>query len=215
MMRDAPLRCRVRKATPGLAPRVLFLVHGYSYHPEEMLAYGTVIDPDRRFVIVAPRGPIDLSNGAAAWALPKNREPPQFPEAARLLDATLDRTAERYDVARADIVVGGFSQGAILSFTLALDPSHERPAAVLSWCGGLPLGRSVAVDVGQLRGLRVLWQMAANDEVVPIDYSRAGAVTLIENGADVSVHEYAARHAVTVEMLADARTWLAEYGDAS
>lgn len=209
-MQDAPLRTRVRRAVKGQAPRLLLLVHGYSYHPEEMLAYGTVIDPDRRFVLVAPRGPIELSNGAAAWSIPKDREPPAFVHAAGALSATLDAACERYGVERADAIVGGFSQGAIISFTLALDPATVGPAAVFNWCGGLPIGRGTPIDLDRLSALPVLWQLAARDEVVPPDFSRSGAVTATTHGAALTLREYDSTHAVSVEMLADARAWLAE-----
>ena len=208
-MQDAPLRSRVRRAAKGQPPRLLLLAHGYSYHPEEMLAYGTVIDPERRFVLVAPRGPIELPNGAAAWSIPKNREPPPFIKASDALSATLDAACARYGVARADAIVGGFSQGAIISFTLALDPSTVRPAAVINWCGGLPVGRGTPIDLDRLETLPVLWQLAARDEVVPPEFSRAGAVTALAHGAALTRREYGATHAISVEMLADARTWLA------
>lgn len=208
-MRDAPLRCRVRKALPGRPPNLLLLVHGYSYHPEEMLAYGTVVDPDRRFVVVAPRGPIDLPNGAAAWALPKNRVPPQFAEAAALLDATLDAACERYEVPRERALVGGFSQGAILAFTLALDPGRVRPAGVVNWCGGLPVNRGTTVDLDRLAGLPVLWQTASRDEVIPRVHAQEQRATVAAHGAVLEAHEYDSTHAVSVELLADARTWLA------
>ena len=185
------------------------LVHGYSYHPEEMLAYGTVIDPERRFVVVAPRGPIDLPNGAAAWALPKNREPPQFPKAANLLDATLDAACARYEVPRERALVGGFSQGAILAFTLALDPGRVRPAGVVSWCGSLPVNRGTPTDHARFAGLPVLWQTATRDEVIPVEHSRAGAAMVAEHGGVLEQHEYDTTHAVSVELLADARRWLA------
>lgn len=208
-MRDAPLRCRVRKALPGQPPNLLLLVHGYSYHPEEMLAYGTVVDPDRRFVLVAPRGPIDLPNGAAAWALPKNKVPPQFAEASAALAATLDAACARYEVPRERAIVGGFSQGAILAFTLALDPAQVRPAGVVNWCGGLPVNRGTHVDLDRLAGLPVLWQRAARDEVIPVAHSAEQCATVAEHGAALEAHEYDSTHAVSVELLADARRWLA------
>lgn len=208
-MQDAPLRTRVRRAAPGQPPRLLLLVHGYSYHPEEMLAYGTVIDPDRRFVLVAPRGPIELPNGAAAWSIPKDREPPPFVHASTALSATLDAACARYGVARADALVGGFSQGAIVSFTLALDPATVRPAGVINWCGGLPIGRGAPIDLDRLAGLPLLWQLAARDEIVPPELSRTGATTAEAHGATLTRVEYDTTHAVSVEMLADARAWLA------
>ena len=187
---------------------MLLLVHGYSYHPEEMLAYGSLVDPARRFIIIAPRGPIELPNGAAAWSLPKNREPSQFPAAAQLLAETLDEACARYGVAREDTVIGGFSQGAILAFTLAVDPGQARPAAMMNWCGGLPIGRGTPTAFERLADLPVLWQIASRDEVVPATYSRAGAATATGHGAAVTVHEYDTPHAVSVELLADARRWL-------
>ena len=209
-MQDAPLRTRVRRAAAGQPPRLLLLVHGYSYHPEEMLAYGTVIDPDRRFVLVAPRGPIELPNGAAAWSIPKNREPPQFAHSAEALSATLDAACARYGVERSAALVGGFSQGAIVSFTLGLDPAAVRPAAVINWCGGLPIGRGTPIDLDRLDAWPVLWQLAARDEVVPPEFSRSGAATARTHGAELTLREYDSTHAVSVEMLADARAWLAD-----
>ena len=105
--------------------------------------------------------------------------------------------------------MGGFSQGAILTFGVALDPNLVRPAGVLNWCGGLPHNRGTPFDLERAAGLPVLWQMAGRDEVVPVEFSIAGSQALAEHGADLTVETYDSTHAVSVELLADAQRWLA------
>ncbi len=193
---------------PGALPRVVVLVHGYGFHAEEMLAFGTLVDPDRRFVVVAPRGPIDLPNGAAAWMLPGRKVPEQYPEAVALVDATVDHACDRFGVERSAVLVGGFSQGAMVAFGVALLAGRARVGGVINWCGALPLGRGTVAFDG-LAGLDVLWQTATRDEVIPPAHTAEALAVALAHGAVVEAHEYDTTHAVSLELLADARRWLA------
>lgn len=206
-MGDARPRTRVRRAAPGAPPRLLLLVHGYGLHAEEMLAFGSLADPERRFVIVAPRGPIDLPNGAAAWMLPGRKVPEHYPEAVALVDAVLDQACDRYGVSRSAAVVGGFSQGAMVAFGVALLPGRARVGAVVNWCGALPVGRG-AMAVEGLDGLDVLWQTATRDEVIPPSHTAETLALARAQGAVLEAHEYDTTHAVSLELLADTREWL-------
>jgi predicted esterase len=80
------------------------------------------------------------------------------------------------------------------------------------WCGTVPTDRGIEFDIGRLAGVPVLWQMATDDEVIPIDVVRAGAERLDAAGAMVTAREYPARHEVSLDMLNDARDWLARLG---
>ena len=52
------------------APRLLFLLHGYSAEQHHLASYVPLVDPDERFSAIAPRGPVPLPNGdtdGASW----------------------------------------------------------------------------------------------------------------------------------------------------
>ena len=87
--------------------------------------------------------------------------------------------------------------------------AFQHASGVVSWCGSLPVNRGTPTDLDRLAGLPVLWQSAARDEVIPVAYAREAADTVAAHGAALDRHEYDTTHAVSVELLGDARCWLA------
>lgn len=197
-------------AAADATPRLLFLVHGYGSSELEIAALGALADPARRFTIVAPQGPIAVpKRNGRGWVLPRRRRPEQFAQSLATLDRILEFECARRGISRRDIVVGGFSQGAILALALAALPGRDAPGAVISWSGTWPLDRGVDVDIAQLAGVPVLFLSGVDDEVIPIELMRASAKALDEAGARLCTREYDSGHDVSVEMLADTRDWLA------
>jgi phospholipase/carboxylesterase len=205
----SPLTAHVEPAD-GDPVGLLVLVHGFGHSETYMGVAGRLIDPQRRFVVAAPQGPILLpTSKRRAWVLPKRKLPEQFAVSLRELDVFVDAQCAAHGVERERVVLGGFSQGAILALALATWPSRPVPAAVISWCGVLPLDRGVDVDVARLHGVPVLCQLATRDEVISVGAVRAATQELRDVGAVVTAREYDARHEVTLDMLVDARAWLA------
>ncbi|HEX7094776.1 MAG TPA: hypothetical protein VF183_02760 [Acidimicrobiales bacterium] len=189
---------------------MLVLVHGFGHTELHMAIAGRLIDPGRRFTLVAPRGPIELrTRGAAAWVLPRRRHPEQFVASVVQLAAMVDEQCERHGIDRTAVVLGGFSQGAIVALAVAALPGRPVPAGVLLWCGTIPRDRGTEVDLGRLAGVPVLCEIAARDEVIPPDVMRASAAELRAAGAAVTIEEHDALHEVTLDMLVGARAWLA------
>jgi predicted esterase len=211
-MSERPLLpAHVEAADAEIGPAgLLVLVHGFGHSETYMGVAGRLIDPERRFTVAAPQGPILLpTSKRRAWVLPKRKLPEQFAVSLRQLDAFVDAQCEQHGVPRERVVLGGFSQGAILALALAAFPGRPIPAAVIAWCGVLPWDRGVDVDVARLRGVPVLCQIARQDEVISVEAVRRATQELRDVGAHVTAHEYDARHEVTLDMLVDARSWLA------
>jgi len=151
-------RLRARVVAPDGAPtRVVVLLHGFGAPGDDLVTLAEWVDlPDTAWVF--PEAPLELGGlygDARAWWMldlsrlerdlargqPSDRsdELPEGLSVARgLLGELLDAVAARFP--DATLVLGGFSQGAMLALDLALhDP---RPIAALVLLSGTLLARS-------------------------------------------------------------------------
>lgn len=198
-------------ATPRYS-RLHVVLHGYGAEPGDIAAIAPVVDPDDRFVTIAPRGPIAAGAGASwydfdnAWLA----HPASFSEGLSYLDATVDQACTAAGVARADIVVGGFSQGAGMAAWLAFGTASPPPAGF--WCCGTIVDvDGEALDLAPAAHARALVLAGRSDRNVPLTRSRDQAQRLRAAGADVTYSEHDGGHALSVSMLDDMRTWLATF----
>src|SRR5262249_9777929 len=118
--------------------RLLLLLHGYGADERDLGGLLGYLDPEGHFVTVLPRGPIAAPPGFSWYDMAAGGADPQaladgFAEALTAVDDLLDAACEEQGMARAEAVVGGFSQGAGLALALALGPTDRvRPAGVLA-----------------------------------------------------------------------------------
>src|SRR3954453_20233005 len=110
----------VRPAS-GSPEGALVLLHGRATSERDLLPLLDVLDPERRFVGVTPRGPLALPPGGAHWyAVARIGFPDHdtfhatYATASTWLDALL--ADEGVPIERA--IIGGFSQGAVMSYAL-------------------------------------------------------------------------------------------------
>ena len=91
-------------------------------------------------------------------------------------------------------MLGGFSQGAVMSYALALGRgAARRPAALLPLSGFMPTVDGLELDLTGLDGFPVAIAHGTLDPVIPVDYSRAARDVLAAAGADVDLPRVAAR----------------------
>ncbi len=198
----------------GGVDRLLFLMHGYSAEQHHLASYVPLVDPDERFTAIAPRAPIDLpeGDGAAWWTTnpeTKQRDPSQFAAAIVMVDSLIADEAGKAGVPLERCVIGGFSQGGYLSLALAGRPGGPRYAGVWAICCGIPDIEGVEVDLSAGDGRPALYQWGTRDEIVGLEQPKAAIAALTGGGWDVSDHEYDMAHSQTIEMMIDAREWLA------
>ena len=187
----APLAARWRPAsTQGDDPRsenvagALVLLHGRGADEHDLFPLLDLLDPERRLLGATPGGPLQLPPGGRHWyalgGIP-TPDPATFlataPRLAAFLDA-LPVPAER-------VVLGGFSQGAVMSWALSLGPDRPRPAAVVALSGFLPRVEAYPLAPGRLVGVPVAVAHGLLDPVIPARFGAEAAETLAAAGADV------------------------------
>jgi len=191
---------------------LLVLFHGRGADEHDLFPLLDLLDPERRFLGVTPRGPLALPPGGAHWyALHQLGfpDPATFGPTYEALGAWLDGYAEEHGIAPERTVLGGFSQGAVMTYALGLGRGRPRPAAMVALSGFMPTVPefelaleppfpSIAIGHGTL------------DEVIPVDWSRQARERLEAAGAELLYREYPLPHAVDPRFLAELAPWVAQ-----
>ncbi len=121
------------------------LVHGRGASEHDLLGLFDALDPERRLHGYSPRGPLSLPPGGAHWyAVPRvgYPDPATFAEGFAALAGFVDSLPQRA------LVLGGFSQGAVMSLAVGLGQGRPRPAAVIAFSGFVPTVEGWQLDRG-------------------------------------------------------------------
>jgi phospholipase/carboxylesterase len=194
------------------APPLLLLLHGVGSNEHDL--FGLVPYLDKRFLIISVRAPNTLGPGSYAWF--EVDFTPQGPainpaqaEASRLALITfLDEAVEAYGVDPKQVYLMGFSQGAIMSASVALTRPQLVAGVVLMSGRILPEIQPLIAPNEELSGLPFLVVHGTADMVLPISYGRASRQLLSSLPVELTYHEYRMGHEVSQESLADVTAWL-------
>ena len=124
----------------------LVLIHGRGADENDLFPVLDYLDPEGRFLGVTPRGPLSLPPGGAHWYAVREIG---YPDRDTFL-SSYERVAEFLDTLgfpHDKIVLGGFSQGAVMTYALGLGSGRLRPAAMLCFSGFIPTVEGFEVDL--------------------------------------------------------------------
>ncbi len=194
------------------ADRLLVLLHGYSAEQHHLAAYVPLVDPDERFSAVCPRALHDLSDGdGASWwtRTPTGPDPDSMRAALDAVEALIDTECSARSITRERCVLGGFSQGGMLSLALATRAGAPRYAGVWAMCCAAPAVEGLETDPAHAAATPLLFQYGSADPVISVARAEATADRLTDAGWQVTRRPYAMGHTQRIEMMLDARAWLA------
>ena len=199
----------------GTGPAVL-LCHGFGAGGDDLVGLARVLDVGagtRWFFPEAPH-PVDGGGDGRAWwpidmvamqlAIARGdarnltgETPDGLEPAVRALTACIDELVASHGVVRSALVIGGFSQGAMLTTEIALHapPKTYAGLAVLS---GTLLSRDRWVEAAATGavGLHVLESHGRRDPILPFGGAEALAAMLRDAGAEVTFVPFAGQHEI-------------------
>lgn len=190
-MRTVDLTHRVRPPA-GEASGALVLLHGRGADESDLFPLFDLIDPERRLVGVAPRGPLSLPPGGAHWYVVRRvgyPDPATFWPTYETLTSWLDRWLADQGITPAATVIGGFSQGAVMSYATALGRQRPRPAGIIALSGFIPAVDDWELQSSTADGLPVFVAHGTHDPVIEVGFGRSAAQRLKDAGADVVYRE--------------------------
>jgi phospholipase/carboxylesterase len=189
----------------------IVLTHGRGADPHDLEPLLELLDPDRRLLGIFPRGPLRLPPGGQHWYIVRqvgspDRDTflPTFEELAAHLESVLSEHGLGWD----RTVLGGFSQGAVMSYALALGAGRPRPAAVLAFSGFIPSVEGFDLALADRAGLPVSISHGTLDPVISVGFARDARDRLTAAGLDVRYREDHVGHTIAPAALAQARAVL-------
>jgi phospholipase/carboxylesterase len=204
----ANLTYRERPAA-GEPAGLLFLHHGRGADESDLLGLAAHLDPQQRFHVVAPRAPLTLNGPGNHWyVVPRVGcpDPDTFRAGYAALAELHDQTWARTGLGPEQSVLGGFSQGSVMSYALGLGPDRPAPAGILAFSGFVPVVEGWQPELP--RPTRVFIAHGREDAIMDVGFAHAARDLLEGAGMDVQYHEGAYGHWIDPADLAAAAAWL-------
>lgn len=203
-------RIRPARGEPGGA---LVLFHGRGADELDLMPVLDMLDPARRLVGVTPRGPLALAPGGAHWYAVREVGHPDaetFRAVFARAGAWLDTLADAHGVPLERTVIGGFSQGAVMSYALGLGEGRPSPAGILALSGFMPRVEGFRLDLRDRSGLGVAIGHGARDPVIGPEWGREARDRLRAAGAAVIFRDSPMGHAIDPVFLSELTSWVEE-----
>jgi phospholipase/carboxylesterase len=216
----------------GDGPLTVVLLHGYGAPGDDLVALAQYIAVPARYVF--PEAPLALGglygDSRAWWMLDLARleqelrtgairdrraeVPEGLPPARAQLVAFLEQLEERYAIEPGQLVLGGFSQGAMLSLDVALH--REVPPAALILMSGTLLAESVWQPLmTKLAGVPVFQSHGQHDALLPFSIAEILRDQLKTAGARVAWCEFHGGHEIPPAVLDGVATLVRATGSTS
>jgi phospholipase/carboxylesterase len=196
----------------------LVLFHGRGADEHDLFPLLDMLDPERRLLGATARGPLSLPPGGAHWYAVHRVGYPDpdtfhatYPQVADWLDGLLTE----HGIAPERTVLGGFSQGSVMSYALGLGAGRPRPAAIMALSGFIPEVEGFELDLGKAAGLPVAIGHGTQDPVISVEFGRDARERLVNAGADVLYRESPMAHTIDPRFLAELPAWLRETLDSA
>jgi phospholipase/carboxylesterase len=199
-----------RPAT-GEPAGLLVLFHGRGADERDLYPLLDVLDPAQRLLGLTPRGPLHLPPGGAHWYAVREigfPDPSTFTETFAQASSWLDAVAEETGIAPERTVLGGFSQGAVMTYALGLAAGRARPAGLIALSGFVPTVPGVELDLS-VPFPRLALGHGALDPVISVDWGRRARAFLQEAGAEPVYRESPTLgHSIDPGFLRELAGWL-------
>ncbi|HSJ94660.1 MAG TPA: hypothetical protein VK896_11560 [Gaiellaceae bacterium] len=197
---------------PAAEPEgLLVLFHGRGADERDLFPLLDLLDPERRLLGVTPRGPLHLPPGGAHWYAVREigyPDPVTFTATYGRAAEWLDTLADGHGLAHDRVVLGGFSQGAVMTYALGLGDGRPRPARVIALSGFVPTVAGFALDLAPpLPAVAIAH--GALDPVIGVEWSRRAQGLLEDAGAYVLYRESPhLGHSIDPDLLRELGPWI-------
>jgi phospholipase/carboxylesterase len=203
------LAARVRPAA-GTPEGALVLFHGRGADELDLFPLLDAFDPERRLVGATPRGPLSLPPGGAHWYVLGGIGTPEaetFFASYAAASEWLDRFVAEQGLGFDGVVLGGFSQGGVMTYALGLGEARPRPAALIGLSSFVPTVEGFSLDLSPPLPPVAIGH-GTLDNVIGVEWGRRARALLEEAGAEVLYRETPMFHQIDPQFVRAIADWL-------
>ena len=202
-----------RTRPPSGEPQgALVLFHGRGADEHDLFPLLDALDPERRLIGATPRGPLSLPPGGAHWYVLGGVGTPErqtFTSSYSLAEEWLDGFLAEHGIPPDRLVIGGFSQGGVMAYSLGLGAGRPRPAAIAAFSSFIPTVDGFELDLSPpLPPIAV--GHGALDSTIPVEWGRRARALLENAGAEVLYRETPRFHQLDPEFVREVSSWILE-----
>jgi phospholipase/carboxylesterase len=207
---DAPMIYDLRKpkqVDPNKTYPALFLIHGIGSNEQNM--FPLVEGLEEQFYIFSIRGPLTQPPGFAYFTIEGYGKPHRevFDQAVSQLTGFIDYASEQHPLDRSQLYLLGFSQGAILSMSLALTLGNQIKG-IVALSGYIPKIVTEDYDLKPVDRLSAFISHGEMDQILPYQWGVEAQEYFKQLGANVSFHSYQEGHTVSLQNQQDFKKWI-------
>jgi phospholipase/carboxylesterase len=191
----------------------LVLRHGRATDENDLFPLIDLLDPRGRLAAATVGGPLSLPPGGRHWYAVRAigyPDPATFHPTYGLLTAWVDAFVAAQGLTHDRLVLGGFSQGTVMSWAVGLGSGRPRPAGTIGLSGFMPTVDDFSLDLGDLSGFRAAIGHGVADPVIGVEWGRDARDRLTAAGAEVLYEEHPGAHHIDPRFLATLPQWLEE-----
>jgi phospholipase/carboxylesterase len=193
-------------------PPLLILLHGVGSNEQDLFSLAGYVPG--KYVVISARAPIVLGNDGYGWFhIDRSSGTLKFDfkevEASReKLVQFIQQMKEQYGTTESEVYLCGFSQGAIMSYNMAL--THPELINGIAAMSGRLMAeiKPLAQSKDKLAHLNIHISHGTNDQILPHQGALEAKAYLESLGLKPSFHSYTAGHEINREMLSDLIKWL-------
>jgi phospholipase/carboxylesterase len=203
------LTARTRPAA-GKPEGALVLFHGRGADEHDLFPLLDALDPERRMMGATPRGPLSLPPGGAHWYVLGGIGTPEgttFHASFAAASEWLAGFLAEHGVGHDRLVVGGFSQGGVMAYSLGLGAGRPRPAAIVAFSSFVPTVEGFGFDLTPPLPPVAIGH-GTLDPAIEVAWGRRARRLLEEAGADVLYRETPMFHQIDPEFVREVSGWL-------
>ena len=208
------LKCLVREPSiKSIHPPVIILLHGVGSNEQDLFSLADQLPADA--LIISARAPIQLSGNGYGWYhidysnAARSGNATEAERSRLLIGQFIDQVLRLYHPDPAAVYLMGFSQGAIMSYSLAItEPQKIKGIIVLSGKVLDEIKPKVSYN-DKLKKVAIFIGHGTADHVLPIQYAREAHQLLAGSKVPSSYHEYDMKHEISAEEMTDVKKWLA------
>jgi phospholipase/carboxylesterase len=192
---------------------VLILLHGYRSNETDLFDLSKVLDP--ALIVFSLRAPHPAESGFAWYNLeflPDQQFRYNYQEAQqsrRQVLAFISKACAAYGVDSAQVFLMGFSQGAILSYDIAM-AAPQKIKGVLALSGRMmEESKTMKTDAAKLAAVKFFIAHGYSDNVIKIaDAEKAHVFLKSKKVTDLTYNAYEMPHTLNGKELNDIKRWL-------